>query len=143
MRAFHLAVLIVFSLFTPVTFGQPTNPTNAFDRLDANRDGFVDRQEFERAAVAQRNPDLFDELDADKDGKVSREESNRIRGGRPQGLQDLPPPRESPVPEIPNPERPGEPALKNHGDFDAVRDAAGRGQMFEAVIVRFVQQPDL
>jgi catechol 2,3-dioxygenase-like lactoylglutathione lyase family enzyme len=108
--------------------GQPSS----FDRLDTNRDGFVDRQEFQQAAFGQRNPGLFDELDADKDGKVSREESNRVRGGRPQGLEDLPPAREVPATPIPKPDRPGEPALKTLGDFDAVRDAAGRGQMFEA-----------
>lgn len=125
---FHAALIVVSATSSLAQNSQP----NFFDRLDTNRDGFVDRAEFERAAFAQRNPGLFDELDANKDGKVSREESNRVRGGRPQGLEDLPPAREAPVSEIPKPERPGEPALKNLGDYDAVRDAAGRGQMFEA-----------
>ena len=123
------AALVISS--ATVALAQNSQP-NAFDRLDTNRDGLVDHAEFERAAFAPRNPGLFDELDVNKDGKVSREESNRVRGGRPQGLEDLPPAREAPVSDIPKPERPGVPALKNHGDFDAVRDAEGRGQMFEA-----------
>jgi len=107
--------------------------SSAFQRLDRNGDGFVSKEEFARAAFAQRNPGLFDELDVNKDGKVSREESNRVRAGRPRNLRDIPPAKEAPVTQIPEPERPGEPALKNLGDYDAVRDAAGRGQMFEAV----------
>jgi len=48
---------------------------------------------------------------------------------------------EEPGPEIPEeeelaePQRPGEPPLKKMPDCDATRDAAGRGQMFESVIV--------
>jgi catechol 2,3-dioxygenase-like lactoylglutathione lyase family enzyme len=37
--------------------------------------------------------------------------------------------------EVAEPQRPGEPALKKMPDCDATRDAAGRGQMFESIIV--------
>jgi hypothetical protein len=133
MPKLPFSILLALTALAPAAWGQPSPQTSAFDRLDTNGDGFVDRNEFGKSAFGQRNPGLFDELDVNNDGKVSREESNRTRGGRPQGLQDLPPAREAPASEIPKPERLGEPALKTLGDYDAVRDAAGRGQMFEAV----------
>ncbi|ESQ79882.1 EF-hand domain-containing protein [Asticcacaulis sp. YBE204] len=40
-----------------------------FEKLDANRDGVVSRDEFRRQA-----DERFDKLDANKDGKLSREE---------------------------------------------------------------------
>jgi poly(3-hydroxybutyrate) depolymerase len=104
-----------------------------FDRLDRNGDGFVDRTEFARTALGRRYPSLFDQLDTSKDGKIPRGESNRVGGDWSQRLRDIPPARDVPASSIPPPARPGEPALKSVGDSDAVRDAAGRGQLFEAV----------
>jgi catechol 2,3-dioxygenase-like lactoylglutathione lyase family enzyme len=112
-------------------FAAAQNPVT-FERLDRNGDGFVDRAEFARTGFGQRNSGLFDDLDTNQDGKVSKAEANQLRGGRPQGLQDIPPASEVPVAAVPAPGRPGEPALKDLGDSDAVRDAAGRGQVFEA-----------
>ena len=46
----------------------------AFERQDANDDGFISREEAREAALAR-----FDEADADGDGEVTREE---MRGGK-------------------------------------------------------------
>ncbi|MFM1868704.1 MAG: hypothetical protein RL591_2112, partial [Planctomycetota bacterium] len=105
-------------------------------RLDLDKDGFVDRAEFMNAAFARRSPELFDQLDADGDGKISRQEVGGARpapaGSQGSTLQDAPPAREVPTAVIPTPTVAGEPALKSLGAFDAVRDAEGRGQMFES-----------
>ncbi len=47
-----------------------------FDRMDANRDGKVTREEFDRAfeTRARRELDRFHALDANRDGTLSREE---------------------------------------------------------------------
>jgi polyhydroxybutyrate depolymerase len=50
-----------------------------FERLDQDGNGVLDRDEFQRAPVNQRNPNLFDQLDTDADGVVSREEAARAR----------------------------------------------------------------
>lgn len=43
------------------------------DKLDKNRDGYLDRNEFQALGIP--DPDkLFDTLDANKDGRVSRDE---------------------------------------------------------------------
>lgn len=47
----------------------------AFDRLDANKDGFVDLAEMRASRAA-----LFDRLDTNKDGQLTTEE---MRAGRP------------------------------------------------------------
>ncbi|QQS13900.1 MAG: EF-hand domain-containing protein [Rhodospirillales bacterium] len=80
------AALLATAAFTalPVLAQQPTTtPAKAergraqFDRIDTNKDGFIDRQE----ARAARET-MFDRLDANKDGRITREE---IAAGRRQG----------------------------------------------------------
>ena len=44
-----------------------------FDTMDVNKDGFVDRVDFQ-ARRAQRRNDCFDKADTDRDGKLSRDE---------------------------------------------------------------------
>ena len=51
--------------------GKPA-PTNTFDALDTNRDGFLTRVEFSVNDPAAANE--FDRYDADRDGKLSKEE---------------------------------------------------------------------
>ena len=45
-------------------------------QMDANGDGKISRQEW------QRQPQMFDQLDANSDGFVTQEEMRRGRGGR-------------------------------------------------------------
>jgi hypothetical protein len=47
-----------------------------FDTMDANKDGFVDRADFQ-ARMAQRRDECFGKADADRDGKLSRDEFAR------------------------------------------------------------------
>ena len=55
-----------------------------FAKMDANRDGFVDRADFQ-ARMAQRRSECFEEVDLNKDGKLSRVEySNMHDTCRPQ-----------------------------------------------------------
>lgn len=84
-RAFA-AALLATAAFTalPALAQQPSvAPAKAergraqFDRIDTNKDGFIDRQEARAAREA-----MFDRLDANKDGRVTREE---IAAGRRQG----------------------------------------------------------
>ena len=51
-----------------------TDGANMFDRLDANGDGVIDRNEFRGA------PELFNQLDLNNDGVISREEFQAARG---------------------------------------------------------------
>ena len=59
-------------------------PPQAFDRLDENKDGFIDETEFARSRqrMGGGGPQLGERfnrfLDADKDGKVSRDEFAKI-----------------------------------------------------------------
>jgi Ca2+-binding EF-hand superfamily protein len=62
-------------------------PPQAFDRLDENKDGFIDEAEFDRSrrgfrmgggGGAQLGERFSRLLDADKDGKVSRDEFAKI-----------------------------------------------------------------
>jgi Ca2+-binding EF-hand superfamily protein len=79
------ATLVAGLIALPGTFAQAApNPANtggqsraqaAFDRIDTNKDGFIDRAEMRAARMA-----LFDRLDTDKDGKLTAEE---MRAGRP------------------------------------------------------------
>jgi Ca2+-binding EF-hand superfamily protein len=49
-----------------------------FETMDANKDGFVDRADFQ-ARMAQRRDECFGKADADQDGKLSRDEFARTR----------------------------------------------------------------
>jgi Ca2+-binding EF-hand superfamily protein len=79
------AALVAGLIALPAVSQAAPNPANtgtgqsraqaAFDRLDTNKDGFLDRAEMRAGRVA-----LFDRLDANKDGKLTSEE---MRAGRP------------------------------------------------------------
>jgi Ca2+-binding EF-hand superfamily protein len=66
-----------------------------FDKLDVNKDGFIDKADFE-VRMKQRRDALFDKLDTNKDGQLSRAEFEAMkpmwpgfgaRGG--QGMRDM------------------------------------------------------
>lgn len=77
-----LAMLLATSATGLVFAAAPASPSAAPQRLDANNDGVVDRQE---AASNPRLAQRFDELDKNKDGKLSREELPRPRHGARHG----------------------------------------------------------
>ena len=55
-----------------------------FAKMDANRDGFVDRADFQ-ARMEQRRNECFDKVDINKDGKLSRVEFSTMHEAcRPQ-----------------------------------------------------------
>ncbi|MFZ5830836.1 MAG: FG-GAP-like repeat-containing protein [Planctomycetota bacterium] len=101
--------------------------TPAFERLDKNGDGKLTREEVPNAAS-------FAEADADKDGAVTPEEFVRYLAARQRTVSAKPIPTTAPTAPTPPPVD-GKPVLKTLPDSDAVRDAAGNGQLFECVHV--------
>ena len=110
----------------------------AFRQADKNNDGKLSAAEYPQPAV-------FKQVDANADGFATPDEVRSFYTSR-RGRRDVTPRR----PTEPDPdrsrdsnrktvpiesERPGEPALKKLPDSDAVRDAAGRGQLFESIHV--------
>jgi hypothetical protein len=51
------------------TQGLDTQVDEIFEKLDTNRDGFIDRQEF-----GEKHAERFDKIDANGDGKIDRAE---------------------------------------------------------------------
>jgi len=72
---------------------QPTTE-EFFQRWDANSDGKLAREEF-----PERGRALFDRIDADRDGFVTAEEDKAFRAGRPQAEQPADPKRRPSLPE--------------------------------------------
>ncbi|MCL4201636.1 MAG: VCBS repeat-containing protein [Pirellulaceae bacterium] len=97
-----------------------------FKRLDHNADGKLTRDEVSDAAA-------FAAADADQDGSVTSDEFRRYVASR-----QRPQPTPAPATAKPAPAPPpvnGRPVLKQLPESDAVRDAAGVGQLFECVHV--------
>lgn len=49
--------------------GPRMTPEERFAQMDANKDGFIARDEYKG-----RRPEMFDQMDADKDGKLTKDE---------------------------------------------------------------------
>jgi len=110
-------------------FAQDSPGTAAFKRLDKNGDGKITRDE---APSAER----FAAADADKDGAVMPEEFRRYLAARQRPQTPNPAPAKTAETTTPTPSPvDGKPLLKTLPDCDAVRDAAGTGQLFECVHV--------
>lgn len=81
-----LAVAIAMALASAVAVAQtaPSAPAagNTWVKLDANKDGVIDRAE---AARAPRMAEKFDQLDKDRDGKLSADERPHTRRMRHRG----------------------------------------------------------
>jgi hypothetical protein len=104
-----------------------TAPPERFRQLDTNGDGALTRAEVADAAA-------FAVADADKNGAVTPDEFRRYVAPR-QRLQPAPGSATAKPAPAPPPVN-GRPVLKQLPDCDAVRDAAGTGQLFECVHVR-------
>ncbi len=114
-------------LFVSVTLiaQQGSNLAERFEQLDRNGDGRISPAEFPRP--------LFKQLDANGDGFITLEEAQSFYSAQrtAQASSVKPSPHEEQIAE----QRPGEPPLKKMPDGDPARDAAGRGQLFECIVV--------
>jgi hypothetical protein len=120
-----LAIMLSCSSSYPAS-AQESPGTAAFKRLDKNGDGKIRRDEAPSAHS-------FRAADADQNGSVSPDEFRRFLTNRnrpaPEGATPTTPATTTPQPVN------GVPALKQLPDSDAVRDAAGTGQLFECIHV--------
>jgi len=109
-----------------------------FGRMDANKDGFVTRDEIRnmtQAMIASGQARTFDALDTDKNGSLSREEFAAGRGPvseqvvvRMRGPGDMPPPPPGAT-DLPKP--PKSPELVRDGEMMMIeRRSGGAGDIF-------------
>jgi hypothetical protein len=121
--------LALCALLSGQSLAQQTPGTAAFQRLDKNSDGKITQDE-------APSPDSFTAADADKSGSVTPDEFRRYLAARqrPQAPTQVPKPAADAPGTTPLPVN-GVPVLKSLPDADAVRDAAGTGQLFECVHV--------
>jgi hypothetical protein len=153
-RRFRIRCLVPFlvSLLAAVGLGagQDQSPVNRFvqnlrqifDRLDRNKDGKISRAEAQAVPAMLNYFDIldteFDILDTDGDGFITQTElrdilsGGGIESGRPAWA--VRPPATPSKAEIAS-QKPGEPPLKKMPSGDAAAAAAGRGQIFESIIV--------
>ena len=125
-----IAALLLCVLCAMAVQAQAQSPGDAaFQRLDKNKDGRITRDE-------APGPDGFKAADADKDGAVTLEEFRRYLAARQRPQSPSPAPTPSAATSMPTPAPvDGKPVLKSLPNSDAVRDAAGNGQLFECVHV--------
>jgi hypothetical protein len=125
---FHSTIALLLALaFSGFSYAQATTGSALFQRLDKNGDGKITRDE-------APNPESFAAADADNDGSVTPDEFRRYLATRRRAEPNQPTAVAPPEDALP-PSADGRPALKRLPDCDAVRDAAGIGQLFECVHV--------
>jgi len=125
-RKHAIPFFLILSVLTTSSRAQTTGDA-AFNRLDKNSDGKLTRDEAPGA-------DSFAAADANKDGAVTLEEFVRYLAARRRTPGTNPARTPKPAAVTPAPVD-GKPVLKSLPDSDAVRDAAGTGQLFECVHV--------
>jgi hypothetical protein len=118
--------LIALALISPILAQTATVP-DRFKQFDTNGDGKLTREEVPSA-------ESFRAADANKDGAVTPEEFVRYLAARRRTPGTSPALAPKPAAATPAPVD-GKPVLKSLPDSDAVRDAAGTGQLFECVHV--------
>ncbi|MCP5538926.1 MAG: CRTAC1 family protein [Akkermansiaceae bacterium] len=122
-----LLILCVLGASLVPTHAQTAVP-DRFKQLDKNNDGTLSRTEVTDAAA-------FTAADTDKDGAVTVGEYRRYVANRSKTKAPAPA-KPAAVAAAPAPMPvDGKPVLKSLPDSDAVRDAAGTGQLFECVHV--------
>ena len=121
--------LILLCTFSGATISaQSTAAPDRFKQLDKNSDGTLSRNEVTDSAA-------FTAADGDKDNRVTVEEYRRYVANRTKTKASATvTPDASMTTSAPMPID-GKPVLKTLSDSDAVRDAAGTGQLFECVHV--------
>ncbi len=83
MKNHTLVLGFVAVLIAGVAWASPESADKAaggsfLDRLDANKDGFISKEE---AAPMEGLTQLFDKIDISKDGKLDKDELGAIHGG--------------------------------------------------------------
>jgi hypothetical protein len=126
LSATFMAIAVATHVMGFLAFAQDSPGTAAFKLLDKNGDGKITRHEAPSA-------ESFRGADADQNGSVSPDEFRRFLTNRNRPVPEGAAPTTVTAP-IPQPVN-GVPALKQLPDSDAVRDAAGTGQLFECVHV--------
>lgn len=77
MLRLEMALLTALALCAGHVDAQQDRSSPQFELVDRNNDGFVDREEYDRAKSSYAIRSTFEQLDFDKDGKVSRQEALR------------------------------------------------------------------
>jgi hypothetical protein len=121
-----IAFFLVLCASVLPTQAQTTVPER-FKQLDKNADGTLTRDEVTDATA-------FALADTNKDNAVTVEEYRRYVASRPKAPAPVSSAPAAATPPAPPPVD-GKPVLKTLPDSDAVRDAAGTGQLFECVHV--------
>jgi Ca2+-binding EF-hand superfamily protein len=85
IRTFALAVLgLSLALPASAQFGRARAGGDILDKADADRDGYITREEYAAARAAQ-----FDRMDRNKDGSVTRADFGRLARFKPDAVDRL------------------------------------------------------
>jgi Ca2+-binding EF-hand superfamily protein len=81
-----IAVTLILSLTLPASaqFGRARGGSDILERADANRDGYITREEYAAARASQ-----FDRMDRNKDGSVTRTDFGRLARFKPDAVDRL------------------------------------------------------
>ncbi len=85
----RLSFALLLACFAFPAQAMPGGMSGSFDKADANKDGFLNWEEF-HAAFSSLKREAFDIIDANRDGRISKEEWNafRVGHGKPDAGQE-------------------------------------------------------